>query len=585
MSTATTITNPAAAPSPLIGLNSIRSVVQEYLNKMLDSIQGMKVLVLDKETTGMVSMVYSQSDILQKEVFLFEKIDSGNKEQMPHMKAVYFVRPTQDNFNYICEELSTPKYSDYHLFFTNFVGSTALEQMAKADSKDLVREIQEYYSDFYPVNPDTFTLNITGVLSKRTVGWQANGSRIIDGIVSALLALKKKPIIRYSANSELTKTVAEAVARSMQTERELFEMRKSEPILLILDRKDDPVTPLLHQWTYQSMIHELLGIRNNRVNLNQPGVKEDPAKEVVLSIDHDTFFKDNLYMNYGDLGASIKDLVETYQKKMDSNANIKTIEDMKKFIENFPNFQKFSTNVSKHVNMMEEISKKISGHHLMEISEVQQELACGNEHSAAYQRICEIIDDQKYTDEDKLVLVMLYSIRYEDGRVRDLQDRLVRAGMPQQLIGLLLTLRDLASKNQREGDLFGTKNILKFMNGVVKRGLQGVSNIYTQHVPLLNEILELLIRNKLQEKSYPYFIPPTAQQLRERVTDIIVFVVGGITYEEAYNVHKFNVANANAKIRVVLGGTTILNRDQFLEDLGSLRMQQTGIGGNSNSRK
>ncbi len=31
------------------------------------------------------------------------------------------------------------------------------------------------------------------------------------------------------------------------------------PLLLILDRSDDPLTPLLNQWTYQAMVHELLG--------------------------------------------------------------------------------------------------------------------------------------------------------------------------------------------------------------------------------------------------------------------------------------------------------------------------------------
>ena len=43
--------------------------------------------------------------------------------------------------------------------------------------------------------------------------------------------------------------------------------------MLILDRKDDPVTPLLLQWTFQAMVHELLGLQDNRVDLQSaPGV-------------------------------------------------------------------------------------------------------------------------------------------------------------------------------------------------------------------------------------------------------------------------------------------------------------------------
>ena len=46
--------------------------------------------------------------------------------------------------------------------------------------------------------------------------------------------------------------------------------------VLILDRKDDPVTPLLLQWTFQAMVHELLGLQDNRVDLHSaPGVSAD----------------------------------------------------------------------------------------------------------------------------------------------------------------------------------------------------------------------------------------------------------------------------------------------------------------------
>ena len=48
------------------------------------------------------------------------------------------------------------------------------------------------------------------------------------------------------------------------------------PLLLVLDRRDDPVTPLLSQWTYQAMVHELLGLNDNRVVLKgAPGVRKD----------------------------------------------------------------------------------------------------------------------------------------------------------------------------------------------------------------------------------------------------------------------------------------------------------------------
>ena len=46
-----------------------------------------QVLLMDKETTSIVSVVYSQSEILRKEVYLFERIESTGREIMKHLKV------------------------------------------------------------------------------------------------------------------------------------------------------------------------------------------------------------------------------------------------------------------------------------------------------------------------------------------------------------------------------------------------------------------------------------------------------------------------------------------------------------------
>lgn len=65
--------------------------------------------------TGVISMVFSQSQLLQKEVYLFERIDAEGREQMPHLKAVCFLRPTRENLEHLEKELKSPKYGEYHI--------------------------------------------------------------------------------------------------------------------------------------------------------------------------------------------------------------------------------------------------------------------------------------------------------------------------------------------------------------------------------------------------------------------------------------------------------------------------------------
>ena len=49
-------------------------------------------------------------------------------------------------------------------------------------------------------------------------------------------------------------------------------------------------------------------------------------------------------------------------------------------------------------------------------------------------------------------------------------------------------------------------------------------------------------------------------------SEAIVFIVGGSTYEEAKAVHEWNAKGQG--MRVILGGSEVLNSDQLLEALG-----------------
>jgi len=61
-------------------------------------------------------MVYAQSEILQKEVFLFERLDGGGtRESMKHLKCICFLRPIRDNIDLLAKELKSPKYGQYYL--------------------------------------------------------------------------------------------------------------------------------------------------------------------------------------------------------------------------------------------------------------------------------------------------------------------------------------------------------------------------------------------------------------------------------------------------------------------------------------
>lgn len=48
-------------------------------------------------------------------------------------------------------------------------------------------------------------------------------------------------------------------------------------------------------------------------------------QEIVLSSEQDSFFKANMYENFGDIGMNIKRMVDEFQQVSKSNQNIQTI--------------------------------------------------------------------------------------------------------------------------------------------------------------------------------------------------------------------------------------------------------------------
>ena len=164
--------------------------------------------------------------------------------------------------------------------FSNIIKKSSLERLAEADDHEVVKSIVEYFADFVVINPDLCSLPLqTRLFSSSADSWNHDSlTRTVEGVIAMLLSLKKKPLIRYEKNSILCRKLATEVRYAMTQEEQLFDFRKPDtpPMLLLVDRREDPLTPLLSQWTYQAMVHELLGIDNGRVNLSEvPDVRPE----------------------------------------------------------------------------------------------------------------------------------------------------------------------------------------------------------------------------------------------------------------------------------------------------------------------
>merc|ERR1719223_1311394 len=191
---------------------------------------------------------------------------------------------------------------------------------------------------------------------------------------------------------------------------------------------------------------------------------------------------------------------------------------------------------------MTELSRVVELRQLMEVSELEQELACTDDHSSASERLLRMVDDNRIHFDDKLRMVALYALRYE--RKRNVLPKVMEAlrenatPVEERSIRFVDELLHGAGHDRRCGDLFGNKTLLAKASKFFNTGLKGVENIYTQHRALSTNLLDQVLKGKLKTDTYPFAGVANGSNPRNtKFKTIMVYVVGGVTYEETAQAH------------------------------------------------
>eukprot|EP00939_MAST-03C_sp_MAST-3C-sp1_P003757 g3757.t1 len=590
---------------------------RKYITRMLQSQGHMKVLLLDQETLRMISLVYSMAEILNKEVFQTNFLFLRKKKSYDYLDAVILIRPTEKNIFYLKQELQDPCYKSYKIYFTNACKDEYLRALAASDKHQKVESVYEFYADFCALGPQLFVTNFAEPPKRKKVDESAAMSkapvvpasyynpftdlyadRSVDGIVAALLSLKAMPYIRHSANtSNRAREVARKVQSRISKMQATMGSRSEDPktLLLIMDRNDDPVTPLLMQWTYQAMIHDLTanGVRFNRAVM----VKKEPAydksgravvdsktgkQKVKTTKDEVTmnemtdmeFYGKNLYKKFQDVIDSYRDVAAEAKrvgKQIEDLRRTKRVDDIQELLTRLPAVKSRERTAEKHSKLLDYLMGEMDKYGLAEISKCQQEIANPALKAGARElqsSVAKVIKNSNAKPLDKLKLVMLFALRFEDNRerVRELKSMLAMhvPELTAPSVNLIDTLLDTMGQARRVGNCFTKSKIWKVL-------FSGVDLL--QCDPMLLTVLKDVCSGNLSPAHYPFMGSRT-----DVVPDkIIVYYVGGTTYAESRVVHHVNNNTTEQKPlkcfrnkQVLLGGSEILRSITFLKYLKEL---------------
>ena len=166
----------------------------------------------------------------------------------------------------LAQEIGRPRYGSYYVYFTNRVPRADLKMLAESDINEVVQDIKEVPSDYKALESHVYTLSVTTPI--RNLQWDPPSfQKSVDKLKSLLLSFRSpRPKVAYIKNSKLCEELAKAVYQQMHADVNLPNEQQSTAFistrngkrsppesatLIIMDRRTDPVTPLLNQWTYQ----------------------------------------------------------------------------------------------------------------------------------------------------------------------------------------------------------------------------------------------------------------------------------------------------------------------------------------------
>lgn len=585
-----------------------------------------KVLVLDAGSRRLVDGTVKEDDILKENITNIEQIED-RRPMNQKTDAVYLLSPLPHIVDCLLADLERRRYRRSFVIWTSLLDS---EQRARLDQSAVAREsialLRVLNVDFYP--RESHLITFRDPWSFPTLFHPACNPlvrRHLDDlarkIVSVCVSLGEYPSIRYHSPlnpSHEASVLCSHLARFAQLEldqyakyHEDFPPPSPRPrgVLIITDRSMDLFAPLLHEFTYQAMIHDLLPLKEgDKIYFRSPGEPGDPkgsTKDVEIS-EKDAIWVKNRHQHMKDVLTKLASEFQAFRAKNPQFAdseNASSVNNIKDMLAGMPQWQEGKEAFSLHFNMANDAMGIFQQRKLNDMASVEQSLATGLDEDYKRPRnvadqVIRLLDEDDVTFPDRLRLIIQY-ILYRDGLIpTDAQRLLAHAQLPPQdgevihnleLLGAHIS-RSLKDPKPVSQPLFGRKQ--PPMNA--KDEESGLSRFD----PAVKSMLEEQIRGSLDQSLFPFTKPhldasegllgqdtlsqaslrsakptwartrPSALEPRQRM---IVFMAGGATYSESRACYE---VSQSFNKDVFLVTTHMLTPSLFIRQVGDLSVDK-----------
>lgn len=164
-----------------------------------------KILIYDAHTRAIISPLLSVSQLRSRGVTLHLLLHS-DREPIPDVPAVYFVRPTQENLGAIARDCSRHLYQRAHLHFSTRMERPVMEEFARlvvnTGGLDSIASVHDQFVEFACLEERLFSLNVpqSYVLYNNPGSTEADMEAAMNGVAGGLFSvvatLGSVPVIR-----------------------------------------------------------------------------------------------------------------------------------------------------------------------------------------------------------------------------------------------------------------------------------------------------------------------------------------------------------------------------------------------------
>mmetsp|Transcript_112254 Transcript_112254/g.358278 ORF Transcript_112254/g.358278 Transcript_112254/m.358278 type:complete len:648 (+) Transcript_112254:130-2073(+) len=607
-------------------------VLEVVLRRALDAeggdAPGRLQLIVDQATLRVLNSFLRMGDLLNADGVTSLELVERQREPLPGLDALYLIRPEGGNIDLVLGDFKTPTAPQHRHVHLAFAGPLEGELLARlAEGPQLaprVKTLVEVPLGFLTVQDRGFHLDLPQALPglfpvPDPLLQEAIGKRLAD----VCRCLQADPIIRY-ARSDLCQTLAEQVRQELSAAVDRGQARTGVHVpchLLIVDRSVDMAATLVHEYTYESMVYDLLDgdvLDVDRNIICMPGRGGDGGDREHLLSDADNLWEELKHMHLEAAQRTVDMKIEEVKRHCEvREASQMSTGDLLKMLRQSPEQRDAIDRLNVHIFLIERIHRRLQEERLMvDVGLLEQDIACGVDKSgkdvkanSLQTQLTKIFSDfgSTVTSELKLRMLMLYlaCMANVQGAVRDKLVEMARLAPEDQavLMGMLRTRLMEVPDSQRHKLGSGTiHRVAKEQAARFKQNAQAEGRFeLSRFEPRVKSLLEQLSQDRLNQNDFPTLqgageadvglrlagtmgcAPPGAPAVpvkddwsfsawqvpgvgaggasqgkpTEVSQRIVLFVVGGITHSELRAAAEVR-ATLPRSVEVIVGGTSIL---------------------------